>query len=81
MKEPKKNARHQRHFEELFNLCSDYDKELEKVDFEQADSDIAAVADQDVMIHNQQFHQFGAISFYTHHSSQWSPANTLQHKR
>ena len=70
-------------FEEIFNLCSDYEREIEKDDFNKSSSSS--------MFHHQ--HQFGAISFYTtatanaaavatnNGGTMWSPVSTLTHKR
>jgi hypothetical protein len=60
----------QRRLEELIDLCSDYEKEIEDEQHKinsQPDFDLCTS------------HQFGAISFYT--NSKWSPMNTLQPNR
>ena len=80
MKEELRAGKNHRCFEEIINYCNEYEKDIEKVDYQQH------------QIHEQhqnmfhQHHQFGAISFYSHTTStatqgKSSPGNTLQHKR
>ena len=82
MKEELRAGKNHRCFEEIINYCNEYEKDIEKVDYQQH------------QIHEQhqnmfhQHHQFGAISFYSHTSTsstatpgKSSPGNTLQHKR
>ena len=75
MKEELRAGKNRRCFEEIINYCNEYEKDIEKVDYQQHQS-------QD-MFH--QHHQFGAISFYSHTTTgspgKSSPGNTLQHKR
>ena len=77
MKEELRAGKNRRCFEEIINYCNEYEKDIEKVDYQQHQS-------QD-MFHQQQHHQFGAISFYSHTTTgspgKSSPGNTLQHKR
>ena len=71
MKEERVGKNHR--FEEIIHFCNEYEKDIEKVDFDHQPNPTS-----------EMFHQqFGAISFYSAQGStlKSSPANTLQHKR